>query len=526
MSSRFDKAHSEWHKLLMSHCILRALGVVCFAFSCSAVAGFAVGFAFAGEVSSQRKPNVLFIAVDDLRPELGCYGNESVRSPHLDKLARSAMVFRRAYVQQAVCSPSRTSVMTGLRPDSTKVYDLETAFRKTIPDAVTLSQHFIASGWHAEGLGKIYHSKAHLQDPKSWSAPWRKSPGARWVNEETNRRIRAKKRDAKKRGLKGRAFDAAKLGPPVEAEDVPDERYQDGMLTNLAIERMRALREQETPWFLAVGFKKPHLPFHAPKRYWDLYDRASIALPKQRSWPSPAPRYARSNWGELRKYEGMPGEGAMTDAQARELIHGYRACVSFVDAQIGKLLDELERLDLEGDTIVVVWGDHGWKLGEYGAWCKHTNYELDTRTALLVRAPGMKGAGRATDALVELVDLYPTLCDLAAIEAPERLEGTSFAKLLDAPETRWKTAVFSQYPRRPRLDGERTPLMGYAMRTAKWRLVDWRMRGSGESVATELYDLSASAFETENVAERHPDVLAELREQLRAGWRGARPPGT
>jgi len=461
--------------------------------------------------------NVLFIAVDDLRPELGCYGNQRVKSPNIDRLARRGVVFNRAYCQQAVCSPSRTSLLTGLRPDSTKVYDLETHFRDTVPDVVTLPQHFKNHGYHAVGMGKIFHGG--LNDDLSWSEPWRRPPGSGYQLEENRALIRRKLAEAKKRGLKGKRLSRAARGPATEMADVPDNAYPDGACADMAIETLRRVKDK--PFFLAAGFLKPHLPFNAPKKYWDLYKREEIRLADNPFAPKGAPPFALTSFGELRNYDDMPQTGPVSDDDARRLIHGYLACVSYTDAQIGRILDELDRLGLADKTAIVLWGDHGWKLGEHGSWCKHTNFELDARVPMIFAAPGVAGAGKSTNALAEFVDIYPTLCDLAGLPLPGHLEGTSLAPVLDDVEKSVKTAAFGQYPR----SHDRRSLMGYSMRTDRWRYIEWIDRKSRDVVARELYDHQNDPAENENVADKkeNESLVERLSRQLAKGegWRTA-----
>lgn len=456
-----------------------------------------------------QHPNVLFIAVDDLRPELGCYGDPKVKSPNLDRLAAGGLRFERAYCQQAVCSPSRTSLLTGRRPDTTRVYDLETHFRTTIPDVVTLPQHFKAHGYTTRGISKIFHGG--LDDPPSWSQPWERAEGREYQRPE-NLRLLAESKSAPAR--KAASKNQRRRGPPAEAGEAPDSAYPDG---NAADKAIRALQELKAgPFFLAVGFLKPHLPFCAPKRYWDLYERDSFPLPTNPFLPRNAPKFAPTTWGELRSYHGVPQTGPLSDEQARELIHAYHACVSFTDAQIGRVLDELDRLGLADNTIVILWGDHGWKLGEHGLWSKHTNFELDTRAPLLLRVPGARAKGAATKALVEFVDIYPSLCELAGLPLPEGLEGTSFASLAEDPDRPWKRAAFSQYPR--------GPVMGYSMRTDRYRYTEWTSR-SGEVLERELYDHETDPSENENVAAASDRAVTvrDLADRLHAGWKAARP---
>jgi arylsulfatase A-like enzyme len=391
-----------------------------------------------------RRMNVLFIAVDDLRNELGCYGVPGIHTPNIDRLAASGTAFDRAYCQQAVCSPSRTSLLTGCRPDTTKVYDLVTHFRKHLPDVVTLPQHFKNHGYFTRSVGKIYHSG--LDDERSWSEPPAQAGRPTYFLKE-NRDLVARRTAAAadKKFATPSARSNATKGPAYECADVPDNAYSDGAIADAAIAMLRQAKDK--PFFLAVGFLKPHLPFVAPKKYWDLYRRDEVPVAPNPFAPKDAPKIALTDWGELRAYEDVPRVGSLTNEQARTLKHGYYACVSYMDAQVGRVLAELDRLGLREHTVIVLWGDHGWKLGEHGAWCKHTNFENDTHAPLICRAPGQKAPGRHAKGLVEFVDIYPSLCELAGLPLPSHLEGTSFAPLLNAPEQPWKTAAFSQYPR-------------------------------------------------------------------------------
>ena len=468
-------------------------------------------------VEAAERPNVLFIAVDDLRPDIGCYGHAEAITPHIDALAKTGVIFRRAYCQQAVCSPSRTSLLTGLRPDSTKVYDLQTHFRDTVPDVITLPQHFKRNGYHVVGMGKIYHSG--LDDEKSWSEPHRMGPGAGYVLPKNQRLVADDARNAKAAGKKGSA--ARGRGAPYEKADVPDRDYHDGSVARLAVESLQELKKKDKPFFLAVGFLKPHLPFNAPKKYWDLYDPAKLKLADNPFRPKDAPPFAVTDFGELRNYHDVPKQGPLEEELARKLVHGYRAATSYTDKNIGRVLDELDRLNLRKKTIVVLWGDHGWKLGEHASWCKHSNMELDTRVPLILSAPGVKAEGQSSERLVEFVDIYPTLCDLAGVPLPEHLEGVSMRPLLDDPSQPWKSAAFSQYPR----NSEGRRLMGYSMATDRYRFVEWRDRQSGEPVAHELYDHQADPAENQSIAHlpEHKPLVDQLAAQLKAGWQAAKP---
>lgn len=474
--------------------------------------------------------NVLFIAVDDLRPEAGCYGNPIIKTPHLDALAGRGTVFNRAYCQQAVCSPSRTSLLTGRRPDTTKVYDLQTHFRLHLPDVVTLPQHFKQHGYRTLGLSKIYHGG--LDDPQSWSLPHWRPRGPGYGKPETLARLerlreqlRAEhgkaatsvaKRDPKTGTVLKRTRPTYRVrGPAWEDPQVADNELPDGQTSDRALELLRENRRRR--FFLAVGFLKPHLPFVAPKKYYDLYRREQLKLAPNPFPPKDVPRIALTNWGELRNYQGIPKTGPLPDEMALDLIHGYYAATSYTDAQIGRLLDELDRLGLREKTVVVLWGDHGWQLGEHGLWCKHTNFEVATRAPLIFSAPGQPHPGAKTDALAEFVDIYPTLCELCGLPIPEGLEGTSLVPAMEHPERPWKTAAFSQYPR--------GKIMGYTMRTDRYRYTEWVPRGGGPPVALELYDHREDPREDVNLADRpeNKSLVEQLQRQLHAGWRAARP---
>ena len=313
-------------------------------------------------------------------------------------------------------------------------------------------------------------------------------------------------------------------GPAFEGAEVPDNTFQDGKVAELAVSTLRDISQKKEPFFLAVGFIKPHLPFIAPKKYWDLYDPAKIQLATNPFRPKDAPEYAILSGGELRNYHGIP-EGHVPDDLARQLKHGYYAAISYMDAQVGKVLAELDRLDLRKNTIVILWGDHGWKLGEHDAWCKHSNSENDTNTALLLSVPGMKNAGAKTNSIVEFVDIYPTLADLAGLPLPKHLEGVSFKPVLDDPNRPWKSAAFSQYPRSAG-KSEIGQLMGYAMRTERYRFVVWVARDDHSKIdAIELYDHTLDPQENTNIAKTpgNNELVDKLLVQWRQGWQGAKP---
>ncbi len=468
-----------------------------------------------------RRKNVLFIAVDDLRPELGCYGHPMVKSPNIDALAKAGVLFERTYCQQAVCGPTRASLLTGKRPDTTKVYDLKTHVRKANPDIVTLQQHFKNNGYFSEGLGKLFHGSQ--EDEPSYSIPHRTAKAPVYALEEN---AKLQKDGGKKSTKNADEADAESRmrGPAVECADVQDNVYEDGKCCEMAIESLQRLAPKakakntadRQPFFLGVGFRKPHLPFIAPKKYWDLYDRSKIPMPYAEK-PKNAPDLAFTNWNELRSYSDIPDVGPCDEAKTRELIHGYYACVSYTDAQVGKLMAELDRLGLRKDTIVILWGDHGWKLGEYSQWSKHTNFELDTRVPMIISDPDYP-AGRRVNALTEFVDIYPTLAELCGLPVAADLEGSSFVPLMNDPKRTWKEAAFSQYPRGKKI-------MGYSMRTDQYRYNEWIELKSKDIIARELYDLKNDPLCKECIVERpeHAALVAQLHDMLTAGWQKARP---
>jgi arylsulfatase A-like enzyme len=460
--------------------------------------------------------NVLFIAVDDLRPELGCYGHPVVKSPNIDRLAREGTLFNRAYCQQAVCNPSRASLMTGLRPDTLGVYDLPTHFRDRKPDAVTIAQHFKDQGYYTEGIGKIFHTGHGNRDDKlSWSVI-RNHRRAPRFGPEGQRILAQQKADLKKAGKEG----GRAGGPPWEAPDVDDDALADGSIAAGAIDILREVKDK--PFFLAVGFLNPHLPFVAPKKYWDLYSPQDIRLAENPYPPRDAPSYATHDSGELRAYWGIPPKGPLREDQARKMVHGYWAAVSYVDACVGRLLYELDRLKLRENTVVILWGDHGWFLGEHGMWCKHANYEDAARAPLIISAPGQKRPGVKCDALVEFVDIFPSLADLCGLSQPKGLEGWSFKPLCDAPDQPWKTAAFNLYPRN--IPGQGAG-MGRSIRTDRYRLVEWTVPHT-DVREYELYDHQTDPDENVNLAGR-PEckgLVGELADRLHAGWKAGLPP--
>ena len=458
-----------------------------------------------------KPPNVLFIAVDDLRPELGCYGNPIVNSPNIDRLAARGVLFNKAYCQQAVCSPSRTAMMTGLRPDVTKVWDLETHFRVAQPDCITLPQHFKANGYHCAALSKVYH--VGFEDGRSWSEPhW--YPRGRSVDTDpvdwTHQIITPHEVNVTEYAKSPGSGKEAKAGPAFAVSEKTDDELPDGATAAEAVKRLAALNAKGDPFFLAVGFLKPHLPFVAPKKYWDLYDPKTIPVPAFDHLPEGAPAFAGHTNGELHAYPGVPEGNPIPPDFAQQLRHGYYACISYTDTQIGRLLDALDQNGLADNTIIVLWGDHGWQLGEHGLWHKHTNFEIAARAPLLICVPGSKNAGRKCDAPVEFIDVYPTLSELAGLPAPAKIDGKSMKNFLDDPAAPATEVAISQYPR----SAPEGKVMGYSIRDSRWRCTFWRERNGDRIIATELYDEQNDPNETVNRAEFKPEQRKTLLAKL------------
>jgi arylsulfatase A-like enzyme len=473
-----------------------------------------------GQLSFAVKPNVLFIAVDDLRPQLGCYGDKLIESPNIDRIAARGIVFEKAYTQQAVCSPSRTAIMTGLRPDTTKVWDLETHFRPAQPDCITLPQHFKANGYQCEALSKIYH-KGH-EDGRSWTAPhW--YPFGRavdtdlvdWTKQTVTHHdvnvLEYSSPEANDPSVKKKDKEA-KGGPSFEVSSKDDSQLPDGATANEAVKRLAALKAKGEPFFLAVGFLKPHLPFVAPKKYWDLYDPNSIPLPAIDHLPKGAPSYVGHTNGELHNYPGVPKEDPIPADFAKNLRHGYYACISYMDAQVGKVLDALDKEGLADNTIIVLWGDHGWQLGDHGLWHKHTNFELATRAPLLISVPGSKTAGLKCAATVEFVDVYPTLAELCGLPSPRDLAGSSLKTYIDNPAAPSTKVAISQYPKK----APEGAVMGYSIRDDRYRATFYRLRNGSKIVGTELYDEQNDPNETVSLANKpeHKELLETLAKNL------------
>lgn len=460
-----------------------------------------ITLAIAATAIAADRPNVLLICVDDLKPIAGCYGGSAI-TPNIDRLAARGMRFDSAYCNQAVCSPSRNALLTSLRPQTLGIYDLGTNFRKSRPDAVTLPQAFQQAGYSTEALGKIFHvGHGNDDDKASWTVPSWKASVVAYHLPESKAPTGLTREEAL---FSNQPASNLPRGAAYESADVADNQYPDGAMTDEVVRRLTdKAQHPDQAFFMAVGFVKPHLPFVAPKKYWDLYDATQLPQPELKSAPANAPDFAATSWGELRQYKGMPDKGPLSDEQQRTLIHGYHAATSYMDAQLGRVLDCLDQTSLAKNTLIVFWGDHGWHLGDHGQWCKHTNYEQAARIPVIVAGPQV-AAGEATRAMIESVDIYPTLCELAGLDAPDGLDGRSFTAVLHDAGQPARDSVQHVYPR-----GDR---MGRAIRTATHRLVEWKPIGApAEDAVIELYDLATDALETKNIAAAHPDLVSSLR---------------
>lgn len=432
--------------------------------------------------SANSRPNVLWIMVDDLRPQLGCYGDQTVQSPHIDRFSKRALRFEHAYVQSAVCSPSRNSMLSGLRPNTTGLRGFGVKVRDAIPDIITLPQHFKNHGYESRAFGKIFHiyDESMLgdeDDPQSWSVPTRWPEVPVWGPEQNGLRNRL----IEQAKLAGKKFNHPHDWPRAETwddSDIPDDFMQDGD-TTAAVEKYLASRRNQTePFFLAVGFLRPHLPFNAPKKYWDLYDPDRLTLPSFQQLPEHVPSWV-VNQGIVKNYFNMPAETDLDRSFLQRYLRAYLACISYIDACFGRVVRALEESDQAENTIILFMGDHGYQMGEYNSWGhKHSNFEISTRSPLLISSPNMKRAGETTRQVVEFLDLYPTLCELAGLPQPSHLEGNSFAKLL-AEEVQTRNAACSEMNRRGRL--------GRSLRTQEFRYTEWRGKNYA-LVFRELYD--------------------------------------
>ena len=443
-------------------------------------------------LAPQPRTSVLFITVDDLRPQLGCYGDRFAKTPNIDRLASRGVVFERAYCQMALCSPSRTSFLTGLRPDTTKVYDLTTHFRTALPGAITLPQLFKNNGYYSHGIYKVFHlagtapTVGNMDDPISWSDA-QELPKTGVYGPEGQALLEADMEAYRRDRAAGIIRPVRSLA--MEAPEVPDESLSDGEVARRAISFLQ--NHVNEPFFLGVGLYKPHLPFVAPKKYWDMYKPEELRLPDNRSTPRGAPPYSVVDTAELRNFTDIPKEGPITEELGKRLLHGYLASISYIDAQIGLVLDELDRLKLADHTVVVLLGDNGYQIGEHGMWArKHTNFETSARVPLII-APPRFDRGFKSRTVVELLDVYPTVASLCGLKPPSNLEGEDLRRALNQPDPNWRRAAYTQYPR--------GKFMGRSVTDGRFRYTEWAAPGQAPD-AVELYDHSNDPQENFSVA--------------------------
>ena len=445
-----------------------------------------------------QKQNVLFIAADDLSCALGCYGDPIAQTPHLDRLAATGVCFLNAYNQLPLCNPTRASVMTGLRPDTIKVYDLDRHFRDEVPDAVTLSQQFMKNGWWTGRVGKIYHYNVPasigtdgFDDPPSWQ-----------------KTVNPIGRDKTDESLIFNAEPHRKISAALSwlAADGKDEEQTDGMIATEAIRLME--EHKKDPFFIAAGFFRPHTPFVAPKKYFDMYPLEEMRLPF-------APSDDREDIPTAAFAHNCPiPHYGLDELTCRKAMQAYYACVSFIDAQVGRMLTALNRLGLAENTVVVFWSDHGYHLGEHnGIWQKRTLFEQGAKAPLIIRNPVSKGNGQACRRIVEFIDIYPTLTELARIKTPKQVEGRSLVPLLQNPLSEWNGFAITQVLR-PSDNRLAKPVMGRSIRTERWRYSDWAEGKNG----VELYDHYADPMEFNNLAKNATKenlaVMKTLRKML------------
>lgn len=449
--------------------------------------------------AAEPKTNVLFIVADDLRPELGCYGS-AAKTPHLDALAKTGVRFDRAYCQQAVCNPSRSSFLTGKRPDTLHLWSNGTHFRENNPDVTTLPLWFKENGYETRGVGKIFHNwhTKEKGDRRSWSA----AEFLHYANHGDD--VPEVNGELPPNTAKGIGRDYGRV-PVCERRDVPDEAYYDGRVAAEAVKTLAAIKDK--PFFLAVGFWKPHAPFNAPKKYWDMYDPAKLPPLKAAARPTGAPEIA---FHDSREILGLPPKNVTpTAAQVAEMRHGYFANISYMDAQVGKVLAALDEHKLRDRTVVVFLSDHGYHIGEHGLWAKTSCFEFDARVPLIVSTPKVKNPGRGASDLAELLDLFPTLTDLCGLKTPAGLEGVSLAPVVRDGAKGAKAAAFTQHPRPAYFD--RTPkgvpdAMGYSVALGRFRYTEWRDWGTGKVLGAEFYDHAGDPNELTNALDPTKDT--------------------
>jgi len=460
-------------------------------------------------------PNVLLILVDDLKPAMRCYGDNAAKTPNMDALARRGMRFDMAYCNQAVCAPSRFTLMLGSHSTSTGLYGLGSHLRKAYPGAVTMPQHFAKHGYRTESLGKVFHiGHGNQGDPGSFSVPHFHDKVIEYLDPESTDGGKLTREEALFTNQKLGQIRSLPRGAAYESPMANDTDYADGRVADETVKRLKAAKQRlakdDTPFFITAGFVRPHLPFSAPKKYWDMHDPAKLPMPVNKAFPKDAPKVALKRGGEIAAFKPVPSNGEIDEELTRKLIHGYYASTSYVDAQIGKVTRALEELGLAKDTIVVLWGDHGWHLGDLSIWTKHTNFEQANRIPIIIVAPGLAKPGSVTSQLAETVDIFPTLSELAGLPAskgPQPIDGVSLVPVLKNPNARVRDHAFHAYPRGKKL--------GRAIRTQRYRLVEWKNHSDSKAeVEYELYDYKTDPWETQNHHAAKPRIAEKLKKIL------------
>lgn len=439
---------------------------------------------------AQKKPNILFIAVDDLKPTLGCYEDKLAITPNIDSLAEQGTTFKKTYCQWPVCGGSRASLMTGLYPESTGVMDLKTKMRDVNPDLLTLPQHFANNGYTTAGVGKIYDprcvdNKNDLDKP-SWTIPFTKLQFKN-MKDKNNKRF-------------------------ADSIACKDKEMTDGQIAEKGITLMQSLAAEKKPFFLAVGFKKPHLPFIAPKKYWDLYKRDQFPIHNFQKKSKFATKFNWHDSHELRSYKEVPK--VFDEAFQKETMHGYYACVSFIDAQVGKLIQQLKNLKLEKNTIIVFWGDHGFQLGDHGMWGKHTNLEQASIVPLIIKVPGQKSAIKV-NSTAGLIDIFPTLAEASGLAIPNSVQGKSLLPIITQEQEKVREGIITTFNSKGSL--------GYSFRTERYRYIEW-INKKGTIEAIDLYDYEKDPQERVNIAQNpeNKKLIQQLAASLREEARGAK----
>ena len=436
-------------------------------------------------LKEKQRPNVILIMVDDLRPQLNCYGKNNIISPHIDEFSNHSYLYENAICNYPVCGASRASMLTGLRPNNERFKNYKSRIDEDAPNSPTIGFWLKKNGYYTISNGKITHVKK--DSPESWSEPaWRAE--INWRDYQTKENILT-------------ANDNNGVASAFEIGENIEDEYADVKMINKSIKDLKRLKEKNQPFFIGIGLLKPHLPFNAPKKYWDLYDSKDIQLAKNRFQPKNSPKICMHTYGELRKYTNIPNDKSLDipDSTQIKLIHGYNACVSFIDNEIGRLIAELKKLELYDNSLIIISGDHGWQLGEHNLWAKHSNFQTSLKTPLIIKEPHQK-EGKKIKSIVELVDLYPSICDMCNIPIPENIDGKSLKSINKNDPL--KSVGFSKYHK------------GWSITTNDYSFTEWINNKTKESIAEMYYDLSIDPQENSNVAKSNKSKIELIKPKL------------